>query len=204
MVGCRVRASPDTARTRASALHALGPRPHEGTPPRAPTRRPTKRLRVTPRRRTMCVQRTSERTPTDGTPTARPHRREGEQPLPRLHDVRRQDEPGRLVRHHRQGDRPGHQLHRHGQCLQHRPKRRGDGRGAAPQRPPQPRRPGHEGPRRDGQRRPEHAGQLAPPHHSAVRGVAAPAQDRLDRPLSDPPAAVRHPDRRDAAGARRP
>ena len=34
----------------------------------------------------------------------------------------------------------------------------GDGRGAAPQRPPQPRRPGHEGPRRDGQRDPNMQG----------------------------------------------
>ena len=51
---------------------------------------------------------------------------------------------------------------------------------------------------------PNMQGNIAPPHHRAVRGVAAPPADRLDRPLPDPPPAVRHPDRRDAARARRP
>ena len=67
----------------------------------------------------------------------------------------------------------------------------------------QPRRAGDEGTRRDEQRGPEHAGELAAAHHPAVRGVAEAAADGLDRPVPDPPAAIGHPDRRDAAGAGR-
>src|SRR5829696_8894834 len=45
---------------------------------------------------------------------------------------------------------------------------------------------GHQGARDDG-RRPEPVRQLAPLDRARGRGLAAAAQDRLDRPLPDPP-----------------
>ncbi len=70
-------------------------------------------------------------------------------------------------------------------------------------RPPPPRRAGDEGPLPHG-RRAERRGELAPAHPARLRGVAAPPEHRLHRPLPDSSSESRDSGRGDAGGAHRP
>ena len=80
---------------------------------------------------------------------------------------------------------------------------RGHRRQGARQRPARRRRARHQGALPDG-RGPEPARQLAPLDHPRGRGLAAPAQHRLDRPLPDPPPRPGDRHRGDARRAHRP
>ena len=113
--------------------------------------------------------------------------------LPRRDDVRRlgQPRPRRLHPHHPPRARRRDQLRRHRRRLLARASpRRSSARRS--RRHARRRRPRHQGPWPDG-RRPEPAGQLAALDHPRGRELAAAAEDRLDRPLPDPPPRARAP-----------
>ncbi len=94
------------------------------------------------------------------------------------------------------------QLRRHRRRLLARGIRR-DRRQGARRRPARRRRAGDEGARQHG-RRPQRAGQLPALDHPGGREQPAPARDRLDRPLPDPPARRDGRHRRDARRTDRP
>ena len=101
---------------------------------------------------------------------------------------------------HPQGARLRHHAVRHRRRLR-RTRRLGDRARPGARRAPQGHRACLEIRHADGRRREER--RLAPLHHGGRRGEPEAAQDRLDRPLSAAPARPAHPDRGNAARARR-
>ena len=105
-----------------------------------------------------------------------------------------------LARRDPQGARRRHHAVRHRRRLR-QSRRLGNRDGRNPRRPPQGHRACLEIRHGDGRRRKE--GRLAPLHHGGRGGEPEAAEDRLDRPLPAAPARSAHPDRGDAARARR-
>ena len=160
----------------------------------APTTRTTSPRRSRPGRRVPVMEMRH----------ARPDRREGQPAVPRRDDVRRlgQHRPRRVDPDHPPRARRGDQLHRHRRRVL--PRRvRGDRRQGARGRQARQRGARDQGPRHDG-RRPQRVRQLAPLDHPRGGEQPAPAEDRLDRPLPDPPPRAGHRHRRDARRAHRP
>ena len=139
----------------------------------------------------------------DGIPHARSDRHPGEHAVPRRHDVRvvGQPRPRRVDQHHPRRARRGHQLHRHRRRLLER--RVGGDRREGTARPSRRRRARDEGARHHGHRS-QPAGELPPLDPDGGREQPAPAEDRLDRPLPDPPSGSDPRRRRDARCAHRP
>ena len=140
----------------------------------------------------------------DGIPQSRPHRRQGEPALPRHDDVRAAAPTSGLDRDHRARARA--RASTSSTPRTSTPPARANGSSA--------RRSASDKRRASvvlatkvffpaGREGPERAGHQPPPHHRGVRRVARALADRLDRSVSAASRAVRDPDRRDAARARR-
>ena len=136
--------------------------------------------------------------------TAWPHRRTGEQPVPRRDDVRQPHAAGGILPDRRPRHRARRQLHRYRQRLFAGHQRDHHRRGAKAQRQARPHRACHQVPRRNGGRRPEHARRQPPSCDRRLRGELDALADGLHRPLPDPSPALGHRHRRNLARPRRP
>ena len=129
------------------------------------------------------------------------HRHAGQSPLPGSDDVRSVGRAGSrpVDPDHPSRPRRRRQLYRHRRRVLGG-RVRGDRRQGARGRSPRRRDPGDEVPRQDG-RRPERRRHLPALDRARGREQPAAAEDRLDRPLPDPPPARGHRRRRDARRA---